>query len=255
MEQLIKHELIDDGNVTNLTLLEAMVTYCHNDIDCRKRQLALYLGETINYDCRGGASPPHNPPGITMSPLNQGGKAPLNPPGDTGGTSRFLSHPCDNCRRQTTPHYHDLSPYLSSIQSLLGGLLPPLTPPLPRGTSPPLGDVVPPEGVLRGEKPPLNHFDPSDLLDQLSSIIPFSRNEIRRLIDHLIVDGTLRLKTIIENHHIIEYYEVLKPITELLLETGQSREIVHFLHRHGVSHPSYRKGSSSGHLTTHLEYP
>lgn len=147
-----------------------MIRYCQNDIDCRKQQIALYLGETIKYDCREIA--------------NRG----------------EICNPCDNCRRQMNiqRQYYDLSSYLTLLQNRLT--------------------------ISR-------RFDSVDLVKQLASIVPFTNEEIYRLINHLIIEGSLRLKVVIENHRLNEFYEVVKPVTQLLLETGKSRDIVHPLHR------------------------
>lgn len=67
------------------SLVNQMIAYCQNDIDCRKRQLSFYLGEYLAYECR------------------------LNP----------SSHGCDNCRNHQIPVYHDLSFYVTPIQKIL----------------------------------------------------------------------------------------------------------------------------------------
>jgi bloom syndrome protein len=95
LEHMIKSQRGEIGSCVehNLELLSNMDDFCSNDIDCRKKQLSVYLGEYKDIKCSGTT-------------------------GRTGTTGSIGV--CDNCKNiRRTLLYNDLTPYIRNILSIM----------------------------------------------------------------------------------------------------------------------------------------
>jgi bloom syndrome protein len=137
----LEHVLRKQGG-HDVAFMTEMDRYCTNTHDCRKKQMSLYLGEYLNYDCR------QQPPEDSM---------------------------CDNCQNNPTPSYQDLTHLAHRVQ-----------------------DVLNSQSV----------FPTSQLISQLSRILPLSGYDIKRLLFQLMIDGHLQLKTTIQQHQIVQSYQI-----------------------------------------------
>jgi len=86
LQFLIKQQS-PDAPSSNLSLIENISNFCNNKIDCRKKQLSVYLGEYTNFTC--------------------------------SQKSKDTYHYCDNCQKKNNCTYTDLSSYVGKIQTLL----------------------------------------------------------------------------------------------------------------------------------------
>ena len=141
LEYLIKQQSID-APTTNLSLIEYICDFCRNTLDCRKKQLSVYLGEYLDYQC-------HN---------------------------QINNNYCDNCNRKELPIKENWDTYVDQLNRLFDDQ---------------------------------KRFSKKDLMTRLIQIFSFTQTDTRRLIDSLIIQGYLNLKTILaKSAEIIEYYQV-----------------------------------------------